>query len=57
MHQNGIPQELTIPAQQWLFSNGYPYLSAAINEAMVTYGYGDYREVPIVSKSQPLAKE
>lgn len=54
--QNGVPPELTVPAQQWLLGNGFQYLSAVINEAMVTYGYGDYREVPIVGPMQSQAE-
>jgi hypothetical protein len=44
-----VPAEFTGPALPWLLANGFGTLSAVINEAMTTYGYGDYREVPLVS--------
>lgn len=46
--QNGIPDELTVPAAEWLARNGYQTLQAAFVQSMVAYGYGDYRQVPIV---------
>ena len=46
--QNGVPPELAVPGAQWLAQNGYQILGLAMVDAFVTYGYGDYREVPAV---------
>ncbi|KAJ5237940.1 hypothetical protein N7489_008031 [Penicillium chrysogenum] len=53
-YPHGIPTELTIPAAEWLARNGYQTLQAAFVQSMVAYGYGDYRQVPIVYMLQYL---
>ncbi|KAL1856621.1 hypothetical protein Plec18170_003590 [Paecilomyces lecythidis] len=56
-YQHGIPVELTIPAAEWLAQNKYQTLQAAFIQSMVAYGYGDYREVPIVYMLQYLTPD
>lgn len=51
-YKNGVPKELAVPAAEWLASNGYTALGLVINDAMVTFGYGDYREVPMLYVAQ-----
>ncbi|CAG8900326.1 unnamed protein product [Penicillium egyptiacum] len=53
-YRHGIPPELTVPAAEWLARNGYQTLQAAFVQSMVAYGYGDYRQVPIVYMLQYL---
>ncbi|KAJ5470949.1 hypothetical protein N7530_008306 [Penicillium desertorum] len=53
-YPHGIPPELTVPAAEWLARNGYQTLQAAFVQSMVAYGYGDYRQVPIVYMLQYL---
>jgi hypothetical protein len=36
-------------AFDWLLENEYPLLLLLFVQAMVPYGYGDVREVPVVS--------
>ncbi|KAL5333682.1 hypothetical protein BJX70DRAFT_403352 [Aspergillus crustosus] len=53
-YRHGITPELTVPAAEWLARNGYQTLQAAFMQSMVAYGYGDYRQVPIVYMLQYL---
>ncbi|PKS11609.1 hypothetical protein jhhlp_001759 [Lomentospora prolificans] len=50
-YKNGIPAEYQMPGAEWLVQNGYQVLGIIMNQAFVTYGYGDYREVPALSKT------
>lgn len=43
-----MPAELAVPGAQWLAENGYQAIGIPMIDAFVTYGYGDYREVPMV---------
>ena len=46
--KNGIPLEWTVPTAQWLVGNGYQTLEVLMVDGMFPYGYGDYRQVPVV---------
>jgi hypothetical protein len=50
--QNGVPQEFTVSTAQWLASNNFQALPVLFVQAMVAFGYGDLREVPIVCFSK-----
>jgi hypothetical protein len=47
-HQKGFPHNLTVSTADWLTANGFQYLPALIIPAMIPYGYGDFRQVPIL---------
>ncbi|PSR82345.1 hypothetical protein PHLCEN_2v6088 [Hermanssonia centrifuga] len=48
-YPNGIPDELTVPFEQWLKGNGYGTIfREIISHAMVPYGYGSISETPTV---------
>ncbi|KAM3065596.1 hypothetical protein ACMFMF_010818 [Clarireedia jacksonii] len=47
-YRHGIPEELTVTTAAWLKNNNYKVLQILFVQSMVAYGYGDYREVPIV---------
>lgn len=48
--QHGIPDELTVTTAVWLEKNQYKVLQVLFIQSMVAYGYGDYRQVPIVRR-------
>ncbi|PSR82344.1 hypothetical protein PHLCEN_2v6087 [Hermanssonia centrifuga] len=48
-YPNGIPDELTVPFEQWLKTNGYGgTFRGIIEHAIVPYGYGTISETPTV---------
>ena len=49
--QNGVPQNFTVPAAEWLAKNDYKVLPTLFILGMVSYGYGDLRETPIVRQT------
>lgn len=53
--QHGIPKEFTLTTAAWLAKNEYKVLQVLFIQSMVAYGYGDYREVPIVSHIQTFS--
>ncbi|KAG4428390.1 hypothetical protein IFR05_016129 [Cadophora sp. M221] len=56
-YKNGVPQELTVTTSQWLASNNYQALPVLFVQAMVAFGYGDLREVPILYMLQYLTPD
>ncbi|KAH7364162.1 FAD/NAD-P-binding domain-containing protein [Rhexocercosporidium sp. MPI-PUGE-AT-0058] len=56
-YKNGVPQELTVTTAQWLASNNYQALPVLFVQAMVAFGYGDLREVPILYMLQYLTPD
>jgi hypothetical protein len=46
--QKGVPQEFTVSTAQWLATNNFQALPVLFVQAMVAFGYGDLRQVPIV---------
>lgn len=47
--QNGVPYEYTVSTQTWLAKNNYVALQEVFTRGMAAYGYGDFRQIPIVS--------
>ncbi|TVY34652.1 Uncharacterized protein LOCC1_G008301 [Lachnellula occidentalis] len=47
-YRDGIPEEFTVTTAVWLAKNGYQVLQILFIQSMVAYGYGDYRQVPIM---------
>ncbi|KAL2072582.1 hypothetical protein VTL71DRAFT_11925 [Oculimacula yallundae] len=56
-YKNGVPQELTVTTSQWLASNNFQALPVLFVQAMVAFGYGDLREVPILYMLQYLTPD
>ncbi|KAK0126470.1 hypothetical protein ONS95_008067 [Cadophora gregata] len=56
-YKNGVPQELTVTTSQWLASNNFQALPVLFIQAMVAFGYGDLREVPILYMLQYLTPD
>ncbi|KAJ2904278.1 diapophytoene desaturase [Zalerion maritima] len=47
-YKNGVPDELTVSGAAWLEANSFYYLPSLFIRAMTMYGYGDYREIPVL---------
>ncbi|SPN99731.1 uncharacterized protein DNG_02582 [Cephalotrichum gorgonifer] len=47
-YKNGVPAELAVPGAQWLAENGFQVIGIPMIDAFTSYGYGDYREIPIL---------
>ncbi|KAF2805484.1 FAD/NAD(P)-binding domain-containing protein [Mytilinidion resinicola] len=47
-YKKGVPHNLTVSTADWLSTNGFQYFPALIIPAMTPYGYGDFRQVPIL---------
>jgi hypothetical protein len=45
-YQNGVPEELAVPARDWLLANNLTALAAALNRAWGDFGYGPFTDVP-----------
>ncbi|KAM7215995.1 FAD/NAD(P)-binding domain containing protein [Rhypophila decipiens] len=56
-YRHGIPDELTVTTAAWLAKNNYKVLQALFIQSMVAYGYGDYRQVPIIYMLQYLTPD
>ncbi|KAI1077924.1 FAD/NAD-P-binding domain-containing protein [Whalleya microplaca] len=56
-YRHGIPDEFTITTAAWLAKNQYQVLQVLFIQTMVAYGYGDYRQVPIVYMLQYLTPD
>lgn len=50
--QNGVPAEFSVTCAEWLSTNNYQALPVLFVQAMVAFGYGDYREIPIVGQTK-----
>ena len=37
-----------MPTFEWMIANDYQILPIVFNDALNIYGYGDYREIPMV---------
>ncbi|KAI7780454.1 hypothetical protein LA080_016073 [Diaporthe eres] len=56
-YRHGIPDELTVTTAEWLAKNQYKALQTVFIQSMVAYGYGDYRQVPIIYMLQYLTPD
>ncbi|KAG6357281.1 hypothetical protein INS49_015159 [Diaporthe citri] len=56
-YRHGIPDELTVTTADWLAKNQYKALQTVFIQSMVAYGYGDYRQVPIIYMLQYLTPD
>ncbi|CZT08465.1 uncharacterized protein RCO7_08200 [Rhynchosporium graminicola] len=56
-YKDGVPQELTVTTSQWLARNNFQALPVLFVQAMVAFGYGDLREVPIPYMLQYLTPD
>ncbi|KAI0007584.1 hypothetical protein F4779DRAFT_591384 [Xylariaceae sp. FL0662B] len=56
-YRHGIPHEFTVTTAAWLAKNQYKVLQVLFIQAMVAYGYGDYRQVPIIYMLQYLTPD
>jgi len=46
--QNGVPAEFSVTTAEWLAANNFQALPVLIIRSMAAFGYGDFRQVPIV---------
>ncbi|KAH7417335.1 FAD/NAD-P-binding domain-containing protein [Cadophora sp. MPI-SDFR-AT-0126] len=56
-YKNGVPAELAVTTSQWLATNNFQALPVLFIQAMVAFGYGDLREVPILYMLQYLTPD
>ena len=46
--QNGVPAEFSVTTAEWLAANNFQALPVLFIRSMAAFGYGDFRQVPIV---------
>ncbi|KAJ5032533.1 uncharacterized protein L3040_009134 [Drepanopeziza brunnea f. sp. 'multigermtubi'] len=56
-YKNGVPAELAVTTAEWLATNNYQALPTLFVPAMLPFGYGDLREIPILYMLQYLTPD
>ncbi|KAL9105948.1 MAG: hypothetical protein Q9227_008941 [Pyrenula ochraceoflavens] len=56
-YRYGVPEDFTVTAATWLAVHQYKVLQVLFIQTMVAFGYGDYRQVPIIYILQYLTPD
>ncbi|KAL2820942.1 hypothetical protein BDW59DRAFT_164349 [Aspergillus cavernicola] len=48
LYTNSVPEALTVSTSEWFSTRDYPILQSRITRLLISWGYGDANEVPIL---------